>query len=79
MEVFPKIVHLLIFVSAREVSDVINCPRDPVVQRRRVGCVNSSAVRICPVCSEIELTHPTGFQNYGPAWKRVIPGHESEF
>jgi hypothetical protein len=25
-----------------------------------VGCVNSSAVQICPVCSEIVFTHPTG-------------------
>jgi hypothetical protein len=31
-----------------------------------VGCVNSSAVRICPFCSEIVFTHPTRLRRQQP-------------
>ena len=30
-----------------------------IIKVEPVGCVNSSVVPICPVCSEIALTHPT--------------------
>ena len=45
---------------AEQVVDGLLGHAQPRSQFGGVGCVNSSAVRTCPICSEIVFTHPTG-------------------